>query len=177
MRARTGIILVICIICTENFNLLICSMHSFKWATAIHIMQSRLLGIHQKAVVLHAPLGINQYARIFSIRFTMHTYRYSVVSHSQGAHKLTTRGSIKLIVLLWRWLILNYAEISNSEPTPSDSILLANVYYIHQFSLDGTRERTVASSPTGGIWGIDYHYRWLQYCRVCNSMRTSNCLQ
>ena len=48
-------------------------------------------------------------------------------------------------------------EISNSEPVPS--ILLANAYFIHQFSLDSTREQTVVSEPRGGIWGIDYHYR------------------
>ena len=52
---------------------------------------------------------------------------------------------------------MNCAEISSSEPTPS--ILLVNAYFIHQLSLDGTRERTVANNPGGGMWAVDYHYR------------------
>ena len=52
---------------------------------------------------------------------------------------------------------MNSLETSSSEPSPS--ILLANAYFINQLSLDGTRERTVANDPRGGIWGVDYHYR------------------
>ena len=74
------------------------------------------------------------------------------------AHKLSTRGTQRLnhnnnLIDF----TMHSIEISNSEPVPS--ILLANTYFIHQLSLDGTREQTVVSELSGGIWGIDYHYR------------------
>ena len=81
---------------------------------------------------------------------------------TQAAHKLSTRGTQRLnhISYIYYNLIdfaMHSIEISNSEPVPS--ILLANAYFIHQLSLDSTREQTVVSEPRGGIWGIDYHYR------------------
>ena len=108
----------------------------------------------------------------------MHYCRYGVVGHfqtSQGAHKLSRRGiSIASYQSNNYQIFINHelcAEISNSELYPS--IILANSYFINQFSLDGTREQTLFSDPRGGIWAVDYHYRWFI---IVNAMVTNHCL-
>ena len=53
--------------------------------------------------------------------------------------------------------VYNYADVSNLESPPY--ILLTNTHFIHQLSLDGTRERTIVSDSIREIYAVDYHYR------------------
>ena len=54
-----------------------------------------------------------------------------------------------------------HIAISQSESAPY--LLLANWYFIHQLSLDVSREKIIVSNPDGSILALDYHHRCVMH--------------
>ena len=50
--------------------------------------------------------------------------------------------------------------VAAPESAEAPYILLANRRFIHQISLDGSRQRTIVSEPNQNIYTLDYHIRY-----------------